>query len=1366
MSLQFPDWRDIGKKLRDILNPIPGDRGPSPQERLKQRLQDVSKGFAYFDTIDEVLAWSQDLVDPLQKANTPFLERVSKPAQQSGPKSKVLLCHDYRGGYHDYESVRSGPLKDEMYSCEYLQYVDSFVYFSHKLSCVPPPSWTNTLHRNGVKVFGTFLVEPQTPDVDRILTLKDGKYIVAEILANMAHTYGFDGWLLNIEKKFASNSTKELVIFIESLKEALGDDLQVIWYDALTVDNAVRFQNGLTEQNLPFAKVADVLFTNYKWTESKLIEAKAVALAHGLATSKISFGIDVWAQNKGMSGRPRVTFPPEGGGGTNTGLAIKVLNEHGFSSAIFGPAWAHEHFRTSSESLNEQSLAKSVDVSLWDGASLPRDIRCGCKNGQPHNTAFYEANPITGNAYEFPAGSSTFLETDFSGAFKEMIDDNRNHLYNSTLGSQSVLPHLLPLTLLERGSVSRPAQRIVYGFCKSINHRSRPVLTVYTKTIGRAGPEDKTTASQDNPMSNPERSWRLRLYKVAMPIANGLSLIHADGRELGRAYCLEFPLTDEELKEMIHDQGTNRITFMVSGNFLPSDMLSSKSATLSSTPTNPSNNNKFKIHQAAELERLDARLHSISEKIITPSPYLLTVPGERSYRLNPLQAIDWTRGTPFSVNEGELQYVSFLRRELGDSVLTAVGGWDNEKGELVDASPNGARGVKSGTSTPKQGGKKMTLADYKNKKAGVQPASQDVVKTNGTEQQLTIPSLLSPTLPSVVEEELARLQSVSKSKPDKSEPDSSKLASISSVSKPNPSSQNLTSSQDSKELSTGKKTSKLEEKSNTQTNLSTPEQSTKGSNKKLTPTQKLGDRSISASKINADKPHLTNGTIAKHSATSGVLGAKVEKPATNTAASTSKESIGKKRLVVRLKIPKARRRDVLRLLQMPPAKSKTKSISSTKIEDKVLIVNGKENDKFRSGRRDKELTQRSPEKRSTIGQKSAIRRETVNVPSSGSSKPKEKRARPEDDADTSIPQSKRQKHPSGLDLSQKPRTPVPPPFRSPIVSTHGSGQKNQDNKPGPARRLEIGDADIKTPQGSVRGGTPLAPNSIERVNRDGRSASNASSVISALSEESNAWKIEHKRLLLLGRRLKHEADNSDSQWQEKDEPEFEKKAIAISIECVLCFMLAYTISDEIKASGKSSRKAHDLQAWETMFAFIQVVKRRSQGHTLIHGLCLQLEAVCHNLISVAKIDGLANIQPPAASTNEDTLNPVTKTKQATVANEPASKSSQQSVTLEEYMQHKDKIAENCRLAQHLWVDGAFELSVDDLQQSFPTSWKHKSRAPLARSKEKLTLGNLNGDFYLPLSSITTGIEAIRAGWSLLGEWCKNEKVNWVGKLGL
>jgi hypothetical protein len=318
--IQLPDWRDIGrrigKKLRDIIYPSPHGDGPTKEERRAQRLRDVLKGFAYFDNLDEVIEWSANEVDPIQRANTPLVAR-SGPSK---PKSKLLICHDYKGGYHDYEGVRPEAVQEELYSCEHMQYVDTFIYFSHKLVCVPPPSWTNALHRNGVKVLGTFIIEPQTPEIERIFTLTNDKYIVADILAEMARIYGFDGWLLNFEKEFISNSTGEVIAFIEDLKRALGDGHQVVWYDSLDICNEVKYQNGLSKKNLPFTQAADILFTNYKWTEDKLEEAKSCALENNFDTLKIYFGIDVWAQNTNMPGPPRTTFPPQGGGGTNTGL--------------------------------------------------------------------------------------------------------------------------------------------------------------------------------------------------------------------------------------------------------------------------------------------------------------------------------------------------------------------------------------------------------------------------------------------------------------------------------------------------------------------------------------------------------------------------------------------------------------------------------------------------------------------------------------------------------------------------------------------------------------------------------------------------------------------------------------------------------------------------------------------------------------------------------------------------------------------------------------------------------------------------------------------------------------------------------------
>ena len=327
--LSFPHWRRIGwhlgKKLRDILRGTPSDTGPSKEERLAQRRQDVLKGFAYFDYFQELEDWRPEDVDPIQIANTPLVRREGSKSQESTAlkTSKVLLCHDYKGGYHDYESVRPAEVDTENYSCEYLQYIDSFVYFSHKIVCVPPPTWTNLLHRNGVKVLGTFIVEPQSPDTERMLREHDGDFPIAKQLAHLADIFAFDGWLLNIEKEFPSgtdNWVERLTHFIKAMKKHLGKDKQVVWYDALTIENEVDHQNGLTGKNLPFVQAADALFTNYEWMPTNVFQARQIANENNISTENIFFGIDVWAQNTHFSGPPRVTYPPEGGGGTNTGV--------------------------------------------------------------------------------------------------------------------------------------------------------------------------------------------------------------------------------------------------------------------------------------------------------------------------------------------------------------------------------------------------------------------------------------------------------------------------------------------------------------------------------------------------------------------------------------------------------------------------------------------------------------------------------------------------------------------------------------------------------------------------------------------------------------------------------------------------------------------------------------------------------------------------------------------------------------------------------------------------------------------------------------------------------------------------------------
>lgn len=66
-------------------------------------------------------------------------------------RSRLLVCHDMKGGYVDDKWVQ-GCGNNKGFAIWNWYLMDVFVYFSHSLVTLPPPCWTNTAHRHGVKV--------------------------------------------------------------------------------------------------------------------------------------------------------------------------------------------------------------------------------------------------------------------------------------------------------------------------------------------------------------------------------------------------------------------------------------------------------------------------------------------------------------------------------------------------------------------------------------------------------------------------------------------------------------------------------------------------------------------------------------------------------------------------------------------------------------------------------------------------------------------------------------------------------------------------------------------------------------------------------------------------------------------------------------------------------------------------------------------------------------------------------------------------------------------------------------------------------------------------------------------------------------
>ncbi|KAF5752596.1 cytosolic endo-beta-N-acetylglucosaminidase-like isoform X1 [Tripterygium wilfordii] len=279
------------------------------------------------ETLEELesRAYFKSFHYPFNKSSVPL---------QSGPldsRPRILVCHDMQGGYVDDKWVQGGN-NEGAYAIWHWYLIDIFVYFSHNLVTLPPPCWTNTAHRHGVKVLGTFITEWEkgTAISKELLKTKESAQMYAERLAELSVALGFDGWLINMEVNLDLElipNLKEFVSHLTQTMHSLMPGSLVIWYDSITINGALDWQDQLNENNKPFFDICDGIFVNYTWEESYPELSAEVA---GSRRSDVYMGIDVFGRN---------TY---GGGGWNTNVALNVIKKNDVSAAIFAPGWVYE----------------------------------------------------------------------------------------------------------------------------------------------------------------------------------------------------------------------------------------------------------------------------------------------------------------------------------------------------------------------------------------------------------------------------------------------------------------------------------------------------------------------------------------------------------------------------------------------------------------------------------------------------------------------------------------------------------------------------------------------------------------------------------------------------------------------------------------------------------------------------------------------------------------------------------------------------------------------------------------------------------------------------------------------------------------
>ncbi|KAH8115639.1 glycosyl hydrolase family 85-domain-containing protein [Phellopilus nigrolimitatus] len=327
-----------------------------------EQASDAKYFASYFKSLSDLDEWALNSGPRYQRNLDGILDFVARgkvEGKSYDSRGKLLVCHDYKGGYTE------GP-SSLAYTFNFWDRCDTFIYFSHHRVTIPPPGWINAAHKHGVKMLGVLIFEhhESAEDILRLLVGKLPKSRTgtsgpssntglpvsphyARLLADLAHERGFDGYLLNFEYPFEGRSEQVraleawIAIFNAELKLKVGDYAQTIWYDSIVVTGDLRWQDRLNSRNLSFFLASDAFFTNYTWPSNfpSLSAQYLLSLDDELMQGKLKslrdifVGVDVWP-GRGSHG--------DGGFGLYKAIEHADPEFLGLSVALFGPAWTWE----------------------------------------------------------------------------------------------------------------------------------------------------------------------------------------------------------------------------------------------------------------------------------------------------------------------------------------------------------------------------------------------------------------------------------------------------------------------------------------------------------------------------------------------------------------------------------------------------------------------------------------------------------------------------------------------------------------------------------------------------------------------------------------------------------------------------------------------------------------------------------------------------------------------------------------------------------------------------------------------------------------------------------------------------------------
>ncbi|MDE7201299.1 MAG: discoidin domain-containing protein [Lachnospiraceae bacterium] len=312
---------------------------------------------------DEDLIFNVSTVPLAKRADIESLETVNATQNKDTQIMAISIMNGSTSGNSPH-----GLNKAEANAFSYWQYVDLLVYWGGSsgegLIVAPSADVVDAGHKNGVKVIGTVFM-PQTAHGgkmewldDLLQQTDDGSYPVVDKLIEVAETYGFDGWFINQETEGtdAEPLTKEHAAqmqgFLSYFKEK-APDLELVYYDSMTVDGKMDWQNALTDKNVAYLKndegasVADSMFLNFWWTTDTLAPDELLKASAALAEEQQIDPYDLYAgidlQSNGYDTPIKWNLFENPDGGTYTSLGLYCPSWSYFSSQMIQDFWKKEN---------------------------------------------------------------------------------------------------------------------------------------------------------------------------------------------------------------------------------------------------------------------------------------------------------------------------------------------------------------------------------------------------------------------------------------------------------------------------------------------------------------------------------------------------------------------------------------------------------------------------------------------------------------------------------------------------------------------------------------------------------------------------------------------------------------------------------------------------------------------------------------------------------------------------------------------------------------------------------------------------------------------------------------------------------------